>query len=183
MNGLDFIFLAILAFTGIRVFGRGLLKEFVSVFGLLIALSVATFSYQPAAASLEPFIAKETYAAVTAYVLIFLLCLGGITLLGLGLQSLFQSPMLSGLGRLGGLALGLVKGAILCSLLLIILVKVLTPESEFVSHSRTRPYLKEFSQTIASLVPEELREEVEETGEAVKESWEDSVLKKLREAE
>jgi membrane protein required for colicin V production len=183
MNGLDFIFLIILGFTAVRGFARGLLKEFISVFGLIIGLGVATMLYEPAAERLEPFVSDPVHAAVIGYILVFLIAVGGIALVGLGLQTLFESSMLSSLGRLGGVLIGLLKGGVVCSLILVLLAQFLPPKADFMAESSIRPYVKGFSQNLMALIPEEFQDTVQEKGQEVKETWEDSLFKKLKDIE
>ncbi len=126
MNGLDIVLLVILAVFILLGFRKGLLKEIVGFIGLVVAFWTA-MRFTKAAAGLFPKISIPAREALT-----FLVILVGVFLLfhlaGFLLRKLIKASHLAILDRLGGVALGLLKGGLLLSICLLVLTLAPLPK-------------------------------------------------------
>lgn len=183
MNSLDLIFLSILAYTLIRGIYRGLVKEFASIFGLVVGFLAANHFYEQLAQHLDQLISSPKYAAIISYVLLFFLALGLILFIGQLLKKVLQLVMLSWLDRLGGALLGFGKGALFCCLILFLLMLFLPSQADLFSSSLSTPYVSRFSRSLSSLVPRRMKQGFEQGSQRLQEQWEDNLLHDLRHPE
>jgi membrane protein required for colicin V production len=119
MNVVDIVLLVILAVFLLLGFRKGLLKEVVSIIGLVVAFWAA-MRFTKAAAGLVPKLslpAREAVAFLVILIGVFLL----FQLVGFLLRKLIRASPLAILDRLGGVALGLLKGGLLLSICLLVL--------------------------------------------------------------
>lgn len=126
MNGLDILLLAILAVFLFLGFRKGLLKEIVGMIGLVVAF-LAAMRLTKAAAGLFPGLSipgREALAFLVLLVGVFLV----FQLLGFLLRKLIKASPLAILDRLGGVALGLLKGGLLLSICLLVLTLAPLPK-------------------------------------------------------
>lgn len=126
MNVIDIVLLVILVVFILLGFRKGLLKEVVSIIGLVVAFWAA-MRFTKAAAGLVPkhsLPAREAVAFLVILVGVFLL----FQLMGFLLRKLIRASPLAILDRLGGVALGLLKGGLLLSLCLLVLTLAPLPK-------------------------------------------------------
>ncbi len=183
MNGLDIAFVVILGYTLIRGLFRGLVKEIASLFGLFAGFIVANTYYGQVMKVVQKVLANPQYAAIISYVLIFLVVLGAIIFIGAGLRKLMEAFMLGWLDRTGGGLLGVIKGGLVCSLLLFFLTMFMSQGSPFLTQSRLSPFVNQFAARLVSLVPQEMKDTFGHKSESLKKAWEGSTLDKLRNPE
>jgi membrane protein required for colicin V production len=183
MNGLDIAFIVILGYTLIRGLFRGLVKEFASIFGLILGFIAANAYYGQIMKVVQKVLANPQYAAILSYILIFLAVLGGIIFIGAGLRKLMEAVMLGWLDRLGGGALGAIKGGLVCSLLLFFLTMFMAPASPFLAESRLSPFVNQFAGRLVRLVPQEMKDTFGDKSQSLKKAWEGSTFDKLRNPE
>ncbi len=127
MNGIDILLLVILAAFILFGFRKGLLKEVVGFIGLVIAFWAA-MRFTKAAAGLVPKFslpAREAVAFLVILVGVFLV----FQLAGFLLRKLVKASPLAILDRLGGVALGLLKGGLLLSVCLLVLTLAPLPRT------------------------------------------------------
>jgi membrane protein required for colicin V production len=119
LNWIDLVLAIILAMFILLGFRKGLLKEVIGFIGLVVAFWTA-MRFTKAAAGLFPKISIPAREALT-----FLVILVGVFLLfhlaGFLLRKLIKASPLAILDRLGGVALGLLKGGLLLSICLLVL--------------------------------------------------------------
>jgi membrane protein required for colicin V production len=126
MNGIDLVLVIILAMFILLGFRKGLLKEVIGFIGLVVAFWTA-MRFTKAAAGLFPKLSIPAREALT-----FLVILVGVFLLfhlaGFLLRKLIKASPLAILDRLGGVALGLLKGGLLLSICLLVLTLAPLPK-------------------------------------------------------
>ncbi len=183
MNGLDIAFIVILGYTLIRGLFRGLVKEFASIFGLIAGFIVANAYYSQVMQAVQKILPNPQYAAIISYVLLFLGVLGAIIFIGAGLRKLMEAVMLGWLDRLGGGLLGVVKGGLICSLILFFLTMFMSQGSPFLAESRLSPFVNQFAARLVRLVPQEMKDTFGEKSQGLKKAWEGSTFDKLRNPE
>jgi membrane protein required for colicin V production len=126
VNGLDIFLLVILAVFILLGFRKGLLKEIVGFIGLVVAFWAAMRFTKAAAGLVSKFSlpAREAVAFLVILVGVFLL----FQLAGFLLRKLIKASPLAILDRLGGVALGLLKGGLLLSICLLVLTLAPLPK-------------------------------------------------------
>ena len=114
MNLFDCLLMAVLAFSAIQAFFRGLLLELFSIVGLAAGILIAAWNYPLLASLLSGFITNPAVANVSAFLLI---AVGVMVVAAIAGRMLHTAAHAIGLGffnRLGGAAFGLVRGWLAC---------------------------------------------------------------------
>ena len=124
MNWLDIVIIVLIAvstFSGLKI---GLIKEVLTLAGLIIGVLLAGRFYADLAPQLT-FISQPNIAKIVAFaiILVGIMAIAGVTS-GV-LKWLTSAVMLGWIDRLGGGAIGFIVGALFCSALLALWVKFL----------------------------------------------------------
>ena len=102
----------------------------------------AYFYYPEISSFLAGWIQKTTYRDVVAYILIFISVYFIIMMVARLVQFLMKVSMTGWLNRLLGMALGFLKAAIVCAIVLIVIDLFLPSQVAFVENSLLAPYLQ-----------------------------------------
>ncbi len=145
MNWLDIILIIIIAAFVIRGVIRGLFKEAFGVGGIILGIILAINQYENLGRAIQEnflFLSSKV-ANLIAFALIFvgIALIGGI--LGVVLHSLLKRSFTRGVEGGGGFLLGLAEGALVCSIILILInVSPLgTKFNRWTDKSTLTPYL------------------------------------------
>jgi membrane protein required for colicin V production len=163
-NILDLGLMALLAFFLIRALMRGFVREVMGLAGVVAAVAVSALAYVP----LGRFLGQVTGAPshwwyVVAFVAILALIFMFFAYLGLALSRLINSGPFSGLDRLAGAAVGLVKGILICYLLLHLVVLVIPFRvPQMLSESFLTPYVLRAGDAVVQLIPDSLTQDLQE---------------------
>ena len=123
MEGLDLLILAVLLVGLARGVSTGGIKQVLGLAGVVLAFIAAAQFMQPAGERLvRAFGVGEHYAPAIGFDLIFLIVQGAAFLLARSLEKLLDSMELGFINRLFGGALGVFKGALLLSLLALVML-------------------------------------------------------------
>lgn len=150
-NYFDVMVVCVLALFALRGCLRGFVGEVAGVAGLIGGLWLAHRFHGPAAAYL-PFIDDPVWRAITAYTLVFLTVLLAVGVLRRVLRKILSFSFVSWADKLAGFLLGLFKGLIICSLLLLAAQRF-AGDSFFLHESRTLPYLDAMMGQIRAYLP------------------------------
>lgn len=133
MNVIDIIILVLLAFFAYKGFTKGFFISIAMLAGLLIGLYAAiNFSEFVADFLTNKMRLVSNNIKFIAYMTTFLLVVVLVYLLGQFLSGIAKTAGLGLVNRLGGAALGIVKGLIIVSALLLILIKI-DPKAQLVN--------------------------------------------------
>lgn len=152
MNLLDILFSVILIFGLIRGLMVGLVRQVASIAGLVVGGYVAYFYYPEISSFLATWIQKATYRNVISFILVFISVYLIIVMVAHLLQFLIKISMTGWLNRLLGMALGLLKGAIICALVLIVLELIFPSKAAFLKSSVLAPYVQIVADTIRQTI-------------------------------
>ena len=131
MNSLDLVILAPLAIFAFLGFQRGFVKEALSIALTLFALLFAISSWSIMTVPMSMFMDTETPGfGIVCGATLFLLTLGLGTFIIYAFVQLVEKSILSVPNRLAGLMFGLVKGAVIVSIILQLLKPFGTPDSK-----------------------------------------------------
>ncbi|MBE1425995.1 membrane protein required for colicin V production [Desulfomicrobium macestii] len=181
MNTLDIVFCVILGFLGLRGIFRGLVKEIASILGLILGFVLANTYHAQLAAMFENFPGGPGMAKLAAYLAIFLGVVAVVFLLASLIRKLLQMIMLGWVDSIGGGALGLFKGALLCSIIVMALTAFLPSKSPMLTESKIMPYVNTFNTMLSNALPKEMRDQFLIRSQELQQEWEKRVVEKLKE--
>jgi len=159
MNSLDLILLAPLLFFGIVGFQRGFLKEALSIFITLAALLISISSWHLFAGIMGFFVDSNTaHFPLICGVSLFLFIILAGSFLSFFLIRFVEITLLSIPNRIAGLVFGLLKGAVITSLILLLVRPSNIPDSAAINNSVLYPYVINAGpytyNSLASIFPE-----------------------------
>ena len=122
MSWLDIVIIVVVVFFCLAGLKNGIIRTVFSLVGLVVGIILAS-NFAPQVAKLLVFIKQETLANIVAFVLILLVVTVTATVVAQILSWTASLILLGWLNRLGGGALGLAVGSLICGALLAIWVK------------------------------------------------------------
>ncbi len=127
---IDLAVIALLALAVFLGFRKGLVQEIVGIGALAAAFVAAVFFNRPAAQILRGLIPAipEQAAPTIGFIVVFLAVFLAITVVGWLMSKLIKATPLDLADKLGGMAVGLLKGALIISVLLLLLAMVPLPK-------------------------------------------------------
>jgi|DewCreStandDraft_2_1066082.scaffolds.fasta_scaffold00307_20 membrane protein required for colicin V production len=156
MNWLDPVIVLVVAWFAVNAFRAGIIREVVTLIGLVVGIVAAGLYYDSLAQEVLLFIDNE----VAARALGFVLLLGSLFLMGqlvaYLLRGLASLLMLGWADQLLGLAFGVLKGLLLVQALLILFVTY--PQlglDKAVEDSALAPHFLDSSRPLLQLLPDE----------------------------
>lgn len=178
MNGLDIAVLCIVGFTFVRGIMTGLMQSVSGVIGA-IAGFYAGFMYYPALTDfLSEWFKPGPAINIISFFVIFCCVLLIISLLGHLIKWIMKIAFLGWVDRMGGGILGLFKGGVIVSVIVIVLTTFLPSDNSILKKSQLVPYISGFSETMMKMVPKELNKKAFESKmDQLKRMWEDKEFK------
>ena len=160
MNWLDLLIVGILAWTVFRAFSSGLIREVVTLIGLVAGIALSGAFYDDLSANLEFVIADPSTRQLVAFGAIFL----GTTIAGYVISAVLRTAaallFLGPIDKIGGAVFGLVKGFLLVQIVLIAVTifPAQTSLAKAVAGSTLAPYFLRFTPTIKAMLPAEFQD-------------------------
>lgn len=142
MNLLDFLILMPIAYFCYRGFVNGLIKEVLSIVGIILAVFL-TFQYmEPVGVVIAPlFEEKASFVPFVSGLIIFITTLAAVHLVAYLSRKFLETIKLNFVNRLSGAAFGFLKSGIVVSAILLILAGFNLPSQEARKNSATYPYI------------------------------------------
>ena len=181
MNTLDIVFCVILGFLGLRGIFRGMVKEVASILGLILGFVLANTYHPQLSPLLEGPLGGPGMANLAAYLGIFLGVVAAVFLLASLIRKILKMIMLGWVDSIGGGALGLFKGALLCSIIVLALTAFLPSRSALLTESTIVPYVNTFNTVLSNALPKEMRDQFLIRSRELQQEWEKRVVEKLTE--
>lgn len=147
MNYLDIIIAIILFLFGWKGLRKGLIIEVVTLLAFGVGIYGAMHFSDFTAAHLQDFMeVKPQYLNTIAFVLTFIILVVLVNLIGRLVSNLVKSMNLGFFDKLGGFLFGIIKGVLLCSILLMVLnnfqlLGVVKPKVK--EESKLYPYIEQ----------------------------------------
>lgn len=157
LNWLDIIFLALLLVTFILGIIKGLIRQIIGILAVIVGLVLAVYNYATIAEFYARFISNRTLAHLLGFFTIFVavLCLGW--LVAHLLSKLMKGP-LKFLNHIFGGALGLLKGILICGVIVLSLL-VFPVDKAALKESELAPYCLKIAEGLYYLIPQSLKQE------------------------
>ncbi len=156
MNIADVVIVIVLLVSVIQAAVSGFFQEAFAIAGAVFGYIVAAWQYQHLAGHLTRYVSSRWLAEIVAFLLIFTVVLVLAGLLGRTVRWLIKEVGLSGVDRFMGALLGLVRGALLVSIVLLGMT-AFTPNSRWLQGSGFAPYFLVVGRAAILLAPAELR--------------------------
>jgi membrane protein required for colicin V production len=159
MNLFDCLLIAILAYSTIVAFVRGIILELFSLGGLIVGILLAAWNYNHVALLLSQLIATPATAQIVAFLLIIIGIMVLCTLLG---KALNRTAHVIGLGffdRLLGAVFGFARGCLL-GVAILMAGAAFLPRSQWIANSQLTPYFLAGAHAVSFVVPHDLRQQI-----------------------
>lgn len=150
----DLIIILMLVFFSLRGFSNGFVGEVAGVVSLVGGFWAA-YTYHPLVSRHLTAIADPGWRTLAAYVLIFLAVILLVALLARILQKILSFSFVTWADKLAGCIMGLLKGALICTPILLILQKFFH-DAPFMQHSRVLPYFDALMQQVRGYLPADI---------------------------
>jgi len=154
-NWLDIILIVILLLTFIMGLIKGLLRQVLGLAGVIIGLIVASRNYGWLSWKLHSSVSSDFWRNCLSFLLIFIFIVLLSWLLGVLLSKLMKGP-LSLLNHLLGAAFGLIKGVLICAVIVMALVVFDFGQPALIG-SRLAPACLRVSKAMINLIPADLK--------------------------
>ncbi len=157
MNTLDIIVLVIICMAIVFGLWKGLVRQIFSLVGVIAGYVLAGKYYE----AFSRFIPSENSGVnkIISFMVIFILCIITSLTAAWLIGRLLKSAELNWINRIGGGILGFVKGALIVTIIAVILLAFLPAESRLLNGSVTFPYLISFSKVLSSYIPQNMKDE------------------------
>src|SRR5271154_3903812 len=159
MNLFDWFLIAMLVYSTIAAFVRGIILELFSLGGLIAGILIASWNYNHVAIFLERIITTSTTAQIVAFLFIII----GVMVLSLVLgKALNRTAHAIGLGffdRLLGAVFGFARGC-LFGVAILMAIAAFLPHSEWIANSRLSSYFLAGAHAVSFVVPHDLQQQI-----------------------
>ncbi|CAI3951134.1 Colicin V production accessory protein CvpA [Commensalibacter communis] len=164
MNWIDLVCLGIIILSALSGLTRGFTREFIGLFGWVVAASLANRWYPDLAPKITPYISNETIADIASFATIFILCCIVINTLANVIvgQNSTRFSILGRLDRLLGAACGAVKGFATLAIIYIFggIVFPSAQWPEILQESQMVPYVYQGAVYINGLLPSSMQRDI-----------------------
>ncbi len=156
MTPLDWLLAALLTYSTVKAFLRGLFREAFALAGIVVGLLLASWGYHALGLKLTGLITSPALAQIAAYFTILAASMVFFNLVGRLLHKTATAAGLGLLNRLGGAAFGLVRGCLLGVAILLAFTAFL-PTAPWIRESKLAPYFLQAAHAVSFLVPQDLK--------------------------
>lgn len=156
MSGFDVLALSVIGLAAAMGLWKGLVVQVFGLAGLILGY-ILSVKYYLKVAGLFPDINPGT-ARIAAFLTIFIACIISAYVLGRVLEKLLKIAGLGWANRIMGGLLGLAKGALIMTVIMVVLVAFLPSGSRVLRESITIPYLVGVTKIFGIAIPGEIKE-------------------------
>jgi membrane protein required for colicin V production len=159
MNLFDCFLIAMLAFSTIMAFVRGIILELFSLGGLIAGILLASWNYKHAATILGRLITTPAIAEIVAFLLIIIGIMVLSALLGKALNRTAHAVGLGFFDRLLGALFGFGRGC-LFGVAILMAIAAFLPHSAWIANSRLSSYFLAGAHAVSFVVPHDLQQQI-----------------------
>lgn len=155
---LDIIFIVLLTISILLGLIRGVIREVLSLAGLIASVYLAfTFSDMIANKYVSKFLEDPSISYIVTFVLIIIATLFAVTLVNLFFSQLLKASGLSVLNRILGAIFGVLRGALICSILVMVIsfIPGVTAQNWW-KNSSLVPVFSQLSKSAVKHMPDEM---------------------------
>jgi membrane protein required for colicin V production len=159
MNVVDLVILLLLALSALSGYRSGLIQCVFSLAGLIAGIAVASWHYKRFAYEFAPVVHSQALADAIWFCLIALAVMLVAGLLGMLVRGLVHGVGLGWLDKALGLIFGLLRGAVLATLCIVILA-AFYPDTRWLGDAQLSRYFLGSAHMTTRMTPDELKEKV-----------------------
>jgi membrane protein required for colicin V production len=159
MNLFDCLLVAIVAYSTIVAFVRGIILELFSLGGLIAGILLASWNYQHVAVVLGHLITNPAIAQIVAFLLIVIGVMVVSTLIGKGLNRTAHAIGLGFFDRVLGALFGFARGC-LFGVAILMAIAAFLPHSAWIANSRLSSYFLAGAHAVSFVVPHDLQQQI-----------------------
>ncbi len=159
MNLFDCFLIAMLAFSTITAFMRGIILELFSLGGLIVGILLASWNYKHVATILGRLITTPAIAEIVAFLLIIIGIMVLSTLLGKALNRTAHAIGLGIFDRFLGALFGFARGC-LFGVAVLMAIAAFLPHSAWIANSRLSSYFLAGAHAVSFVVPHDLQQQI-----------------------
>ncbi|WP_158945234.1 CvpA family protein [Granulicella sp. S190] len=167
MNLFDWILIAILAYSTIMAFVRGIILELFSLGGLIAGILIASWNYGQLAFYLQRLITTPATAQIAAFLLLVVGVMILSALLGKALNRTAHAIGLGFFDRLLGAFFGFARGCLL-GVALMMAIAAFLPNSGWTANSQLSSYFLAGAHAVSFVVPHHLQQQILDGAEQLK---------------
>ena len=171
MNLLDIVIVVILGYCLVRGIFRGLIKEVSGIIGVLGGFYVAYSYYNKLAHFLSQWISDTSIQNILSFLLLFCAVLIIVSIIGIVVKYLLNIAFLGWTDRITGAVFGILKGVLISCVIIFSLTAFLPKGAPIIKESLLAPYATRVSETMARVVPEELKAQISDKIGELKKVW------------
>lgn len=160
-NWMDIVILVILLVTLILGLIRGFVRQLIGLAAVVVGLLLAASYYLPVSRGVSRVVAAEKWSGLIAFLVVFLAILGAGWLIAFLVSKLIRGP-LRFIDHLFGGALGLLKGVLICGVIVFALL-AFPVDKKALLESKLAPYCYWITKGIVHLIPQELKDKFKDT--------------------
>jgi membrane protein required for colicin V production len=159
MNVVDIVILLLLVLSAISGFRSGLIQCIFSLAGLIAGIAIASWNFKHFAVALAPMVHSLAFAEAICFCLIALAVMLVAGLLGMLIKGLVHGVGLAWLDKALGLIFGILRGAVLVTLCIVILA-AFYPDTSWLGKARLSRYFLGSAHLTTHMTPEELKDRI-----------------------
>jgi len=173
MNRLDILIIIIISYCLITGLWRGIIREVASIIGVFLGFFAAYNLYMELGKYLFKWkwVSDPAYCSMLSFMVIFCTVFIIIGLLGIIIRYLLKIATLSWLDRAAGGGVGVIKGILIVSVLLLIFTAFLKENADILKGSLLAPHVTMISEQMVKLVSKEMKQSYKEKVEILKKNW------------
>ncbi|RLB86732.1 MAG: CvpA family protein [Deltaproteobacteria bacterium] len=171
MNGFDVFVLVIILFCMIRGYFKGLIREVSGIIGVVVGFYGANTYYQLLTPYLETLIDTPGARNLTCFFVLFCGILILISLLAALIRKFLSLVFLGWMDRFFGLVFGTAKGGLIVSVLFIMLMTFIPDNVQFLSGSKTIPYVSRGANAMALFLSQSMKTDFSKQMEGIIANW------------
>ena len=184
MSWLDLVLAGVMIVSTAAGFMKGFFRLGIGLAAAFLAFLLASWFYADAGEWAIPYTSSRGVANFVGYVLVFFGVMIAGALLGRLLAHFFKWIGLSWLDRTGGGALGVLRGALICVVIVLMITAFLPGEPPpAILHSRIAPYVLDGAHLLSLTTSPEMKQQFRQTYEKAKKAWVDPVREKFEKIE
>jgi membrane protein required for colicin V production len=159
MHLFDCFLIAMLAFSTIMAFLRGIILELFSLGGLIAGILLASWNYKHVAILLGRIITAPATAEIVAFLFIIIGVMVLCTLIGKALNRTAHAIGLGFFDRLLGALFGFARGCLL-GVAILMAIAAFLPHSAWIANSRLSSYFLAGAHAVSFVVPHDLQQQI-----------------------
>jgi membrane protein required for colicin V production len=155
---LDYVIIGLLLFFSVLGFLKGMVSQLFSVFALILGFMGARLYFSQA----QEFIGLSSfYGPIVGFLLTFIGAFLLVKMIGVGIEKIFKIAKLSFFNRFCGFLLGLLKGLVICTVFVSVLLLVYPEGKRMVDVSPSASYFFKAGKEVYRFFPKEIKDKYE----------------------